>query len=86
MIFYTPSTNDIGHRPGFMAIALRPWQLLFDAMTQRKTHNELSALNDHLLKDIGISRSEIAWRSRAANLPYRAGRFTPPAFSETTPE
>jgi uncharacterized protein YjiS (DUF1127 family) len=86
MIFYTRSTNDIGHRSGFMAIAVRPWQLLLDAMTQRKTHKELSALNDHLLKDIGISRSEIAWRSRAANLPYRSGRFTPPASSETTSE
>lgn len=86
MIFYTPSTNGLGHRPGFMAITFRPWQLLFDAMAQRKTHKELSALNDHLLKDIGISRSEIAWRSRAANLPYRSGRFTPPASNETTSE
>jgi uncharacterized protein YjiS (DUF1127 family) len=84
MIFYTPSTNNLGHRPGFMTIAFRPWQLLFDAMTQRKTHKELSALNDHLLKDIGISRSEIAWRSRAANLPDRSSRFAPPASSDTT--
>lgn len=86
MTFDTPSTNTICQRFSFMMIAFRPWQLLFDAMTQRKTHNELSALNAHLLKDIGISRSEIAWRSRAANLPYRSGRFTPPASSETTPE
>ena len=86
MIFYTRSTNDIGHRPGFMAIAFRPWQLLLDAMTQRKTHKELSALNDHLLKDIGISRSEIAWHSRTANLPYRSSRFASPASADAPSE
>jgi uncharacterized protein YjiS (DUF1127 family) len=82
----TPSTSTISQRPGFMAIAFRPWQLLFDAMTQRKTNAALSALNDHLLKDIGISRSEIAWRSRAANLPYRPGRSATTASVDVTSE
>jgi uncharacterized protein YjiS (DUF1127 family) len=54
-----------------MTIAFWPWQVLSDVMTERKTRAALSALDDHLLKDIGISRSEIAWRSRAANLPER---------------
>ena len=85
MTFDTPSTSTIGRRPGFVAIAFRPWQLLFDAMARRRTHAALSALNEHMLKDIGISRSEIAWRCRAANLPYRSGRFAPPA-SEATSE
>ena len=84
MTFETSSTSTICQRLGFMAIAFRPWQILFDAMARRKTHAELSALNDHLLKDIGISRSEIAWHSRAANLPYRPGRFTPTASSDST--
>ena len=84
MTFDTPSISAIRQRPGFVAIAFRPWQLLFDAMMQRKTHTALSALNDHLLKDIGISRSEIAWRSRAANLPYRPSMFVTPASSDTT--
>ena len=84
MTFDTPSTNTICQRFGFMTIAFRPWQILFDAMARRKTHTELSALNDHLLKDIGISRSEIAWHSRAANLPYRPGRSETPASSNTT--
>jgi len=84
MTFDTPSTSTICQRLGLVAIAFRPWQLLFDAMTQRQTYKELSALNDHLLKDIGISRSEIAWRCRAANLPYRSGMFAPPASSDTT--
>ena len=86
MTFNTPSTNTIGHRPGFMVIASRPWQFLFDAMARRNTYRALSGLNDHLLKDIGISRSEIAWHSRAANLPYRPSRFAPPASADTTPE
>jgi uncharacterized protein YjiS (DUF1127 family) len=86
MTFDTPSTSAISQRPGFMAIAFRPWQLLFDAMMQRKTHAALSALNDHLLKDIGISRSEIAWRSRAANLPHQSGRFAPSASADATPK
>ena len=82
MTFDTPSTSTISHRPGFMTIAFRPWQILFDAMARRKTHAELSALDDHMLKDIGISRSEIAWHSRPANLPYRPARFAPPASSD----
>lgn len=81
-----PSTSIFSQRPSFLAIAFWPWQLLFDAMAQRKTHKELSALNDHLLKDIGILRSEIAWNSRAANLPYRPGRFATPVSSDTTPK
>ena len=77
MTFDAPSI--IGQRSGFVAIAFRPWQLLSEAMARRRTHAALSALNDHMLKDIGLSRSEITWRSRAANLPYRSGKFTPPA-------
>ena len=84
MTFDTPSTSTICQRLGLVAIAFRPWQLLFDAMTRRRTHSELSALNDHLLKDIGISRSEIAWHSRAANLPYRPSRFATPVSNDTT--
>ena len=86
MTFDTPSTSTNSQRLGLVAIAFRPWQMLFDAMTQRQTHKELSALNDHMLKDIGISRSEIAWHSRAANLPYRPGRFASPASADTKSE
>jgi uncharacterized protein YjiS (DUF1127 family) len=58
-------------RAGFMAIVFQPWQMLFEAMTMRKTGAALSALDDRMLKDIGISRSEITWRSRTANLPRK---------------
>jgi uncharacterized protein YjiS (DUF1127 family) len=42
-----------------MARALLPWDMFFSVMTRRKTRFLLSALDDHLLKDIGISRGEI---------------------------
>ena len=86
MTFDTPSTSTIRQRSGFAAIAFRPWQMLFDAMAQRKTHAALSALNDHMLKDIGLSRSEIAWHSRAANLPYRPSRFAPSVSTNAASE
>jgi uncharacterized protein YjiS (DUF1127 family) len=64
---------------GFMALALQPWQIFFGAMTRRKTHAALSALDDHLLKDIGISRGEIEYFSRsAADLYKRHGRQPTP--------
>ena len=64
---------------GFMALALQPWQLFFGAMTRRKTYAALSALDDHLLKDIGISRGEIEHISRgAASLYFKHDRQPTP--------
>ena len=56
------SPTDARARPlgrNFMVRALLPWDMFFNAMTRRKTRFLLSALDDHLLKDIGISRGEI---------------------------
>jgi uncharacterized protein YjiS (DUF1127 family) len=64
---------------GFMALALQPWQLFFGAMTRRKTYAALYALDDHLLKDIGISRGEIEHISRSAtSLYYKHGKQPTP--------
>jgi uncharacterized protein YjiS (DUF1127 family) len=64
---------------GFMALALQPWQIFFAAMTRRRTYSALSALDDHLLKDIGISRGEIEHISRsAASLYYKHGKQPTP--------
>ena len=55
---------------GFVALAFQPWQMVFSAMTRRKTYAALSALDDRLLKDIGISRSEIEHISQGATSRY----------------
>jgi uncharacterized protein YjiS (DUF1127 family) len=72
-MFYDTSRTD-SHRPGIMAIAARPWQMLANRMMQRQTRTTLSSLNDHLLKDIGVSRGEIERISRDA-VPARIARF-----------
>jgi uncharacterized protein YjiS (DUF1127 family) len=64
---------------GFMALALQPWQIFIGTMMRRNTHAALSALDDHLLKDIGIARGEIEHISRsAATLYYEHGRQPTP--------
>ncbi len=72
MFYDTSSTAS--HRPSVMAIAARPWQMLASLMLQRQTRTALSALNDHMLKDIGISRGEIERISRGT-APARFTRF-----------
>lgn len=72
-MFYDTSRTD-SHRPGIMAIAALPWQMLANRMIQRQTRTTLSSLNDHLLKDIGVSRGEIERISRDA-VPARIARF-----------
>jgi uncharacterized protein YjiS (DUF1127 family) len=44
---------------GLLAIAFRPWQMFAGIMTERRNYAQLSGLDDHLLKDIGISRGSI---------------------------
>ncbi len=64
---------------GLMALAIQPWQIFFAAMTRRKTFAALSALDDHLLKDIGISRGEIENISQSAtSLYYKHGKQPTP--------
>ena len=64
MTYNTPSTDEMSPRPmpkreSFMAIALRPWQMIASVITRHKAYAALSAMDDRLLKDIGISRGEI---------------------------
>ena len=62
-------------RTSLLTIAARPWQMLANRMMQRQTRTALSGLNDHLLKDIGVSRGEIEQISRTA-VPARFTRFS----------
>ena len=75
-MFYDTSSTAGGRqrRTNFMTIASRPWQMLANRMMQRRTRTTLSSLNDHLLKDIGVSRGEIERISRTAG-PARFTRF-----------
>jgi uncharacterized protein YjiS (DUF1127 family) len=79
------SSTDSGARPlhqNFMTRALRPWDMFFNVMTRRKTRAALSALDDHLLKDIGISRGEI---DRVAGDGVIAGRARQRLFTLKPP-
>jgi uncharacterized protein YjiS (DUF1127 family) len=73
MTIETSKTHDPGiRRPVlFLGIFLRPWQMIFDAITARRTIAALSKLDDNQLKDIGISRSEIGWRGRSTSSPRK---------------
>lgn len=73
MFYDTSSTAS--HRPSVMAIAARPWQMLASLMLQRRTYTTLSSLDDHMLKDIGVSRGEIERISRNA-APVHFPRFS----------
>ena len=76
-MFYDTSSTA-GHRPrrtSLMSIAFHPWQMLASLMLQRRTYKSLSSLNDHLLKDIGISRGEIERISRHATPVPFTSRF-----------
>jgi len=42
-----------------LAAAFQPWQMLARLMAERLDHAILSNLDDHMLKDIGISRGSI---------------------------
>lgn len=60
MLYHT-STSHL-QRPwhtSFLAIASWPWQMLARRMIERRDYAQLSSLDDHLLKDIGISRGNI---------------------------
>jgi len=46
-------------RLSFITIAFRPWQMLANLMIERRAYVKLSNLDDHMLKDMGLSRGSI---------------------------
>jgi uncharacterized protein YjiS (DUF1127 family) len=68
---YDAETEVRPHRPGLMEIALRSWRTIAGHLMRHRTEAALSGLDDRMLKDIGVPRCEIAWRSRTVNPPRR---------------
>ena len=58
-MFYDTTASNRAPRPSFLTIAFRPWQMLANLMVQRRAYVRLSNLDDHMLKDMGISRGSI---------------------------
>ena len=52
---------DPGYRAWARSIAAKFWSRLRRAQKHRRTRQALQALDDQMLKDIGIGRSEIDW-------------------------
>jgi uncharacterized protein YjiS (DUF1127 family) len=58
-MFYDTTTSHRAPRTSFLTTAFRPWQMLANLMVQRRAYVRLSNLDDHMLKDIGLSRGSI---------------------------
>ena len=58
-MFYDTTTSHRAPRPSFITIAFRPWQMLAKLMIERREFARLSNLDDHMLKDLGLTRGSI---------------------------
>ena len=58
-MFYDTSASHRPRRAAFLTIGLRSWQMLAGLLEARRTRASLSRLDDHMLKDIGLSRGSI---------------------------
>ena len=63
-MFYDTTASHRAPRTSFLTIAFRPWQMLANLMVQRRAYVMLSNLDDHLLKDMGLSRGNIRYAIR----------------------
>ena len=62
-------------RQRFMILAVQPWDMFFNVMARRSTRATLAALDDHMLKDIGISRSDIERIARQVAVSHHRSRM-----------
>jgi uncharacterized OsmC-like protein/uncharacterized protein YjiS (DUF1127 family) len=67
---------------GFMAMAIQSWKLISWAMTRRTTCRSLHALDDYLLKDIGIAHGQIERMARDAADTIRQRTTTSQPFTQ----
>lgn len=71
-MFYDTTAHHRARRAHFLTIAFKPWQMLAGIFEARRTRAELSRLDDHMLKDIGLSRGSIesaVRNGRSRNFP-----------------
>ena len=58
-MFYDTSASHRAPRTSFLTTAFRPWQMLAKLMVERRDFARLSSLDDHMLKDLGLTRGSI---------------------------
>ena len=58
-MFYDTTAHHRARRAYFLTIASRFWRTLAGMAEARRTRASLSRLDDHMLKDIGLSRGSI---------------------------
>ena len=58
-MFYDTIASHRPRRTSLFTIAFQPWQMLANLMAERRDYARLSSLDDHMLKDLGISRGNI---------------------------
>jgi uncharacterized protein YjiS (DUF1127 family) len=59
IMFYDTSASHRAPRKDLLTIAFQSWQMLAGVIAARRTRASLSRLDDHMLKDIGLSRGSI---------------------------
>ena len=64
-MFYDTTAHHRARRAHLLTIASRFWRTLAGMVEARRTRASLSRLDDHMLKDIGLSRGSIESAVRA---------------------
>ena len=68
-MFYDTSASHPARRTSLLAIAFQPWQMLAKLMAERRDHAILSNFDDHMLKDLGLTRGSIRSAIRNGRTP-----------------
>ena len=58
-MIYDTTASHRAPRQTFSTIAFRLWQMLSKLMAERRDYARLSSLDDHMLKDLGLTRGSI---------------------------
>jgi uncharacterized protein YjiS (DUF1127 family) len=58
-MFYDTSASHRAPRKNFFTVVSKSWRMFAGMLEARRTRASLSQLDDHMLKDIGLSRGSI---------------------------